>query len=232
MIDTGLAPESTLFAAAVPLGKEPQRFSGECVPGEGWDADDCDAKVVGAQWFVDGFGEDNLRSTARLSARDSDGHGTQMASIAAGNARVPVRVGGQRLGRYGGMAPQARIAIYKACWGAPDPSDDGCATADLVTAIDRATSDEVDVISLAVGGPSEIDTVERALLGAAEADIVVVGAAGNAGSEEYAAHPSPVGHHGRRRHRPAPAGPGRASAAARGSRAPWSPPARSARPGW
>jgi hypothetical protein len=42
-----------------------------------------------------------------------------------------------------------------------------------------------------VGGPAEIDTVERALLGAAEADIVVVGAAGNTGPDEYAAHPSP-----------------------------------------
>ena len=95
------------------------------------------------------------------------------------------------MGRYGGMAPQARIAVYKACWGAPDPADDGCATADLVTAIDRASGDGVDVISLAVGGPAEIDTVERALLGAAEADIVVAAAAGNTGTREYAAHPSP-----------------------------------------
>lgn len=191
VIDTGLAPESPLFAATAPLGKEPQHFSGECLTGEEWAADDCDAKVVGAQWFVKGFGADHLRATANLSARDTDGHGTQMASIAAGNARVPVRVGSQHLGRYGGMAPQARLAVYKACWGAPDPTDDGCATADLVTAIDQATGDGVDVISLAVGGPAEIDTVERALLGAAEADIVVVAAAGNSGTDEYAAHPSP-----------------------------------------
>ena len=191
VIDTGLAPESPEFAAAAPLGAEPKRFGGGCLTGDGWDADDCDAKVVGARWYLDGFGEENLRANARLSARDTDGHGTQMASIAAGNADVPVRVGGQRLGRHGGMAPQARIAVYKACWGAPDPADDGCATADLVTAIDRATIDQVDVISLAVGGPAEIDTVERALLGAAEADIVVAAAAGNTGSEEYAAHPSP-----------------------------------------
>ena len=191
VVDTGLAPESPLFAAAAPLGAKPQRFIGDCETGAGWEADDCDAKVVGARWFLDGFGEENLRTSAHLSARDSDGHGTQMASIAAGNADVPVRVGGQRMGRYGGMAPQARIAVYKACWGAPDPADDGCATADLVTAIDRATADRVDVISLAVGGPAEIDTVERALLGAAEADIVVAAAAGNTGSKEYAAHPSP-----------------------------------------
>ncbi|HET9421053.1 MAG TPA: S8 family serine peptidase [Nocardioides sp.] len=191
VIDTGLAPEHPLFAAAVPLGKEPRDFSGTCEAGDGWDADDCDDKVVGARWFVEGFGEHNVRSTAYLSPRDSDGHGTQIASIAAGNAGVPVRVNGEPMGRYGGMAPQARIAVYKACWGAPDPADDGCATADLVTAIDRASGDGVDVISLAVGGPAEIDTVERALLGAAEADIVVAAAAGNAGTRAYAAHPSP-----------------------------------------
>ncbi|HWM04658.1 MAG TPA: S8 family serine peptidase, partial [Actinophytocola sp.] len=191
VVDTGLAPENALFAAAVPLGEEAAGFSGGCQAGEGWEADDCDDKVVGARWFVDGFGEDNLRSTAYLSPRDSDGHGTQMASIAAGNAGTPVMVGRERMGRYGGMAPQARIAVYKACWGAPDPADDGCATADLVAAIDRATDDGVDVISLAVGGPAEIDTVERALLGAAEADIVVAAAAGNTGSRGYAAHPSP-----------------------------------------
>jgi hypothetical protein len=191
VIDTGLAPENPLFSAAVPLGKEPRGFSGTCQAGEGWDSDDCDDKVVGARWFVDGFGEDHLRSTAYLSPRDSDGHGTQMASIAVGNAGVPVRVGGKPMGRYGGMAPQARIAVYKACWGAPDPARDGCATADLVTAIDRATGDGVDVINLAVGGPAEIDTVDRALLGAAEADIVVAAAAGNAGTWGYAAHPSP-----------------------------------------
>ena len=114
-----------------------------------------------------------------------------MASIAAGNAGVSVQVPGQRLGPYGGIAPQARIAVYKACWSAPDPADDGCATADLVTAIDRATGDGVDVLNLSVGGPSTMDTVERALLGAAEKDIVVVAAAGNRGRSMYAAHPSP-----------------------------------------
>ena len=97
----------------------------------------------------------------------------------------------QRLGRYGGMAPQARLAVYKACWTAPDPDDDGCATADLVSAIDAATRDGVDVLNLSVGGPPTFDTVERATLGAAEADVVVVAAAGNHRARSYAAHPSP-----------------------------------------
>lgn len=190
-VDSGLAPGGPLFTAGTDLGREPPRYRGGCVDGAGWDAADCTGKVVGAQWFVDGFGEADVRATAMLSARDTDGHGTQMTSIAAGNAGVSVRVDGESLGRFGGLAPQARIAVYKACWSAPDPRDDGCATADLVAAIDQATADRVDVLSLSVGGPSELDTVERALLGATESGAVVTAAAGNDGTDVYAAHPSP-----------------------------------------
>ena len=191
MVDTGIWPQSSLFATVPGLGRSPRGFHGECVDGEAWAPDDCNGKVVGARWFVAGFGQADLRSSSSLSPLDDSGHGTQMASIAAGNAGVSVQVPGQRFGPYGGVAPQARIAVYKACWSAPDPADDGCATADLVTAIDRATSDGVDVLNLSVGGPAAVDTVERALLGAAEKDIVVVAAAGNRGRTMYAAHPSP-----------------------------------------
>jgi hypothetical protein len=114
-----------------------------------------------------------------------------MASIAAGNAQVSVRVNDQRLGSYGGVAPQARVAAYKACWTAPDPADDGCSTADLVSAVDAAVRDRVDVLNLSVGGPDAFDTVERALLGAGEAGVVVVAAAGNTGGRSFAAHPGP-----------------------------------------
>ena len=138
-----------------------------------------------------GFGQDGLRATSSLSPRDDHGHGTEVASIVAGNAGISVQARGQRAARYSGLAPQARLAVYKACWTAPDPVDDGCATADLVTAIDRATRDRVDVLNLSVAGPPGFDTVERALLGAAEGDVVVVGAAGNRGQHAYAAHPSP-----------------------------------------
>ena len=150
---------------------------------------------MGAHWFVDGFGADRVRSGASLSPLDDDGHGTLMASVAAGNAGVTVKIPGQRAGLYAGAAPQARLAVYKACWTAPDPRDDGCSTADLVTAIDRAVGDRVDVLNLSVDGGDDgsgvIDTVDRALLGAAEADIVVVAAAGNRGTQGYAAHAGP-----------------------------------------
>ena len=191
VVDSGIAPDSPVFAEVPGLGRDPQRYAGGCAPGEGWLPTTCNRKLVGAAWFVSGFGPDRIRSSESLSARDDVGHGTQVASVAAGNGGVTVRVSDRNAGQFSGIAPQARVAAYKACWAAPDPADDGCSTADLVSAIDRATADGVDVISLAVAGAEGLDTVERALLGAAEADVVVVGAAGNPGRSSYAAHPAP-----------------------------------------
>jgi len=191
IVDTGIWPESPLFASSTDLGTSPRRFRGECRAGEGFATASCNRKLVGARWFVRGFGEDGLGTSSSLSPRDDHGHGTEVASIVAGNSGVSVQARGQRTATYSGLAPQARLAVYKACWTAPDPSDDGCATADLVTAIDRATRDRVDVLNLAVAGPPGFDTVERALLGASEADVVVVGAAGNRGRHAFAAHSSP-----------------------------------------
>ncbi len=191
VVDSGIWPGSPLFASSGHLGTSPPHFRGTCRDGEDWDDASCNRKLVGARWFVHGFGEDRLRSSSSLSSRDDHGHGTQVASIVAGNAGVSVQARGQRVARYSGLAPEARLAVYKACWTAPDPVDDGCATADLVTAIDRATRDRVDVLNLAVAGPAAFDTVESALLGATEAGIVAVGAAGNSGRDAFAAHPSP-----------------------------------------
>ncbi len=199
VVDSGIWPEGPLFAGSRDLGRATPRFRGGCdvataeQPASDWPAEACNGKIVGAAWFVDGFGVDRVRSSTHLSPRDDSGHGTQVASIAAGNRGVTVRAGGESLGRYRGAAPRARIAAYKACWTAPDPADDGCATADLVSAIDRATADGVDVLNLSVGGGrgSGVDTVERALLGAAEGDVAVVAAAGNDSTAAYAAHATP-----------------------------------------
>ena len=190
LVDTGLDPDGPVFSSVPGLGPAPAGFGGVCADADDWGPATCNGKVVAGDWFVEGFGADAVRAASSMSPRDDAGHGTAMASIAAGNAEVAVRVGDEDLGRYAGVAPQARIAVYKACWSAPDPADDGCATADLVSAIDRATSDGVDILNLSVGGPPRLDTVETALLGAAEAGTVVVAAAGER-SDGTAAHPSP-----------------------------------------
>ncbi len=192
VVDTGVWPESPVFADSPGLGRAPRTrgFTGTCRPGEDWSPGTCSAKLVAASWFVAGFGEDAVAADEPLSARDVRGHGTQLASIAVGNAPVDVALPGLRA-TFSGVAPRARLAAYKACWSSPDPADDGCATADLVAAIDRATRDGVDVLNLGVGDVAGIDTVDRALLGAAESGAVVVAAAGNAKGREFAAHDSP-----------------------------------------
>ena len=191
VVDSGIWPESPLFAEVPGLGRQARGFHGACQAGAGWTPDTCNRKIEAARWFVDGFGTGNLSGAASLSPRDESGHGTQVASIAAGNTGVSVQSSGEPMGTFSGIAPQARLAVYKACWTAPDPDADGCATADLVAAVDQAVQDGVDVLNVSVSGPASLDTVERALLGAAEADVVVVGAAGNTGRSAYAAHASP-----------------------------------------
>uniref|UniRef100_UPI0015FFA401 S8 family serine peptidase n=1 Tax=Nocardioides pelophilus TaxID=2172019 RepID=UPI0015FFA401 len=126
-VDTGIDPTSPAFSAVSALGPAPRRYAGSCTDApddDSWDDTDCSEKVVGAQFYVAGFGGDQLRSASALSPRDTDGHGTAVASIAGGAADVAVRAGQHRPGRFSGIAPQARIAVYKACWSAPDPADD------------------------------------------------------------------------------------------------------------
>ncbi|WP_191907852.1 S8 family serine peptidase [Nocardioides cynanchi] len=188
-VDSGLWPHSAAFAESPGMHRRPPGFHGPCRTGPGWRAGMCDGKVVAARFFVRGFGADRIASSARLSPVDDDGHGTLSASIAAGDGGVTVQVPGVPHRLTSGVAPRARVAVYKACWQAPDPANDGCSTADLVTAVDRATADGVDVLDLPVSGPDRIDTVERALLGATEAGTVVVASAGN--GPGHAAHPSP-----------------------------------------
>ena len=224
LVDSGLWPDSPLFADVRGLGRG-QRATSAVRASQG--PAGTPRSATARSWERGGSSTASVptgcAAAAGLSPLDDDGHGTLVASVAAGNAGVSVQVPGQRSGLYAGAAPQARLAVYKACWTAPDPRDDGCSTADLVTAIDRSVADGVDVLNLSVDGPSDgrsgVDTLERAqaLLGAAEADVVVVAASGNRGTQSYAAHAVPVGHLGGWHHgSDAPWGFGRLRSAARG----------------
>ena len=188
-VDTGVNPQSPVFAYTSGMGPGPRHFRGDCAAVGRWDASDCNDKIVGARHFVAGFGPDHLRSGADTSPYDDDGHGTQLASLAAGNAGVNALDGDQDHGTFSGTAPRARVAVYKACWSAPDPDDDGCSSADVVSAVDAAVADRVDVLNVAVAGSPTLDTVDLALLGAAERDVFVSAAAGNDGSRAGHAQP-------------------------------------------
>ena len=186
VVDTGIWPGNPSFnglADGTP-GTAPglPGFHGACAPAEEWSAEDCSDKVLSARWFVKGFGAENTAGAEYLSPRDGTGHGSHVASTAAGDHGVRVEIDGQRFGTTSGMAPAARLAVYKACWSAPDPSDDGCTTADTVAAVDAAVDDGVDVLNYSVSGSTvRDDSVERAFLGAASAGVFVAASAGNGG---------------------------------------------------
>jgi hypothetical protein len=198
VIDTGIWPDNPSFAG-VPVDRGELRraypgFSGTCEAGERWSRTACTSKIVSARYFVDGFGASDISAAEYLSPRDGTGHGSHVAAIAAGNAGVDVTIDGQEFGRVSGVAPDAALAVYKACWAAPDPSDDGCSTADTVAAVDQAVADGVDVLNFSAStrdAPLD-DAVEVAFLNAASAGVFVATSAGDGGpAAGSVAHTSP-----------------------------------------
>lgn len=201
VIDTGISPENPSFAGAAlgtSPGAEPYRdadqivfdksdggtFRGTCQAGVQFDSDTCSTKIIGARYFVDGFGRGRIASAAAgeyLSPRDGNGHGSHTAGTAAGEANVSAR--GMTIS---GVTPKAKIAVYKACWSGNMPGMDGCATADLLAAINAATVDNVDVINYSIGGLPATTTnsvVDQAFMAAASTGIFVAAAAGNSGPQ-------------------------------------------------
>jgi subtilisin family serine protease len=119
-----------------------------------------------------------------LSPKDADGHGTHITTAIAGNP-VSAYLFGTRVARIAGIAPRARIAVYKACWLEPGAFRATCATSDLARAIDDAVADGVDIINYSLGSLETDLTApdDLALLNAVDAGVLTVVAAGNDGPD-------------------------------------------------
>ncbi|MDF2179977.1 S8 family peptidase [Aliiglaciecola sp. CAU 1673] len=206
IIDSGIWPENESFSDRTGSNKNGKSgkldyqqipgWHGKCVPGEEFPASKCNQKLIAAQWFNSGFGGDaNIKALfpyEYISARDADGHGSHTASTAAGNNDVEAIINGTSAGLATGMAPRARVAAYKVCWGTG--GEGGCFGADSVAAIDQAVADGVDVINFSISGSrtSFLDQVEVAFLYAADAGVFVTASAGNSGpTVSTVAHNSP-----------------------------------------
>ncbi|MDC8757627.1 S8 family serine peptidase [Janthinobacterium fluminis] len=221
VVDSGVWPENPAYADRVdsqgaptfdPSGTlvydaAPDGWKGSCQSGEGFEARHCNNKLIGAQFFNTA----RLADTARVahwsefvSPRDSiggangqGGHGTHTSTTAAGNSGVQTVVGDLPMSAASGMAPRARIAMYKVCWSYNDASDptgakNRCWGADNVAAIETAVKDGVHVINYSIsGGATVTDPVEQAFLHASNAGIFVAVSGGNAGPANSVGHVSP-----------------------------------------
>ncbi len=194
VLDTGIWPESTAFAGGTGI-PVPADWRGECVAGELFPVTTCNDKLIGARYYLKGFGRRNIATTEYHSPRDGDGHGSHTASTAAGNNGTTVRIDGNLVGKGSGMAPGAKVAAYKVCWTGRPGFGSGCFNSDSVAAINDAVFDGVDVLNYSIGGGSEssaLDPVAMAFRGASNAGVYVANSAGNSGpGESTLDHPAP-----------------------------------------
>lgn len=209
VIDSGIWPENPSFSdrtGANGPGSKAGKLSyqqipgwhGKCTPGEAFPASMCNQKLIGAQRFNEAWGGDaglkSLRPWEFASPRDYNGHGSHTASTSGGNNGVALPPQYAAFGSVSGIAPRARIAVYKALWSTQDASTASGFTSDLVAAIDQAVIDGVDVINYSISGTRTnfVDPAEVAFLFAADAGVFVAAAAGNSGpTAQTVVHPSP-----------------------------------------
>ncbi|HET7471953.1 MAG TPA: S8 family peptidase [Candidatus Limnocylindrales bacterium] len=193
VIDTGIWPENPSFAGntGIPV---PADWHGTCQGGQQFPDTTCNDKLIGARYYFGGYGKKNIAKENYTSARDFEGHGSHTSSTAAGNYGVPVSIDGTSIGTASGMAPGAKIAMYKVCWtGKTTPA--GCFNSDSVAAINDAILDGVDVLNYSIGGTTEssvLDSVAQAFRAAQNAGVFVANSAGNSGpGASTLDHPAP-----------------------------------------
>jgi subtilisin family serine protease len=140
----------------------------------------CNNKLIGVFDYItddDPNTEDVVEEST--NGRDVNGHGSHVASIAAGNPVAQIISGGEVV--LSGVAPRANLVTYRIC------HDENCYPAYALQAIQQAIEDGIDVLNYSIGGDADDPwlggTEDRAFLGARAAGIVSVTSAGNSGPE-------------------------------------------------
>ncbi|GMP48773.1 hypothetical protein CsSME_00016014 [Camellia sinensis var. sinensis] len=158
----------------------PAKWKGTCEVGQEFNASMCNSKLIGARYFNKGLIASKPHIKIRMkSARDTEGHGTHTASTAAGNFVESISFFGYAEGTARGLAPRARLAVYKVY------SNEGFQSSDFLAGIDQAVADGVDILSLSFGFNYDLpfyeNTIAIACFGAMEKGVFVAHAGGNTG---------------------------------------------------
>ncbi|KAF5197891.1 Subtilisin-like protease SBT1.7 [Thalictrum thalictroides] len=190
IIDSGVWPESESYNDHG-MPPVPSRWRGACESGTKFNSSNCNRKLIGARSFSKAVKQLNLTISLPRdydSPRDYFGHGTHTSSTAAGSRVENVDYFGYAKGTATGVAPLARLAMYKVLF---LNETYGAAASDTLAGMDQAIEDGVDLMSLSLGFPETNFTDNPILMGsfaAMEKGIFVSCSAGNNGSESYTLH--------------------------------------------
>ncbi len=206
IIDTGINTDHSSFADIGGDGYDHTNpktgFIGDC---ETAFPSLCNDKLIGVRSYpsiTDDYSDTAVFGATPPAANGEDynGHGSHTASTAGGNILKNVDLldpeaaeegnginnSGFKFNQISGVAPHANIIAYQVC--SPGNSGDtytGCGGTAIVSAINDAISDGVDVINFSIGGDTPFNpwssSQEQAFLSAQDAGIFVATSAGNSG---------------------------------------------------